>query len=151
MLASTRSISIKSVPTPITIPNPHPILPSIPHHRPHESSQLKSHNYQLTTHNCTWSRDHSSPQPSRSSLPPPMNTLSMKTSTSGGANVMQSIDIQSFSYQERSAVIPLLTNSFANCGGWVLERRTLSTTTVEFRLEIQLLAVLDLYAAILSA
>jgi hypothetical protein len=80
-----------------------------------------------------------------------MNTLSMKTSTSGGANVMQSIDIQSFSYQERSAVIPLLTNSFANCGGWVLERRTLSTTTVEFRLEIQLLAVLDLYAAILSA
>jgi hypothetical protein len=80
-----------------------------------------------------------------------MNTLSMKTSTSGGANVMQSIDIQSFSYQERSAVIPLLTNSFANCGGWVLERRTLSTTPVEFRLEIQLLAVLDLYAAILSA
>jgi hypothetical protein len=64
---------------------------------------------------------------------------------------MQSIDIQSFSYEERTAVLPLLTNSFADCGGWVLDRKTLSPTAIEFRLEIQLRSVLDLYAAILSA
>jgi hypothetical protein len=64
---------------------------------------------------------------------------------------MQSIDIQSFSYEERTAVLPLLTNSFADCGGWVLDRKTLSPTAIEFRIEIQLRSVLDLYAAILSA
>jgi hypothetical protein len=64
---------------------------------------------------------------------------------------MQSIDIQSFSYEERTAVLPTLTNSFADCGGWVLDRKTLSPTTIQFRIEIQLRAVLDLYAAILAA
>ncbi len=64
---------------------------------------------------------------------------------------MQSIDIQSFSYEERTAVLPLLTNSFADCGGWVLHRKTLSPTSIEFRLEIQLRSVLDLYVAILAA
>ena len=64
---------------------------------------------------------------------------------------MQSIDIQSFSYEERTAVLPLLTNSFADCGGWVLDRKTLSPTSIEFRLEIQLRSVLDLYVAILAA
>jgi hypothetical protein len=64
---------------------------------------------------------------------------------------MHSIDIQSFSYEERTAVLPLLTNSFADCGGWVLDRKTLSPTAIEFRLEIQLRSVLDLYVAILAA
>lgn len=63
---------------------------------------------------------------------------------------MQSIDLQTFCYEERAAVLPLLTNSFADCGGWVLDRKTLSPTTIQFRIEIQLRAVLDLYAAILA-
>ncbi len=64
---------------------------------------------------------------------------------------MQSIDIQSFSYEERAAVLPQLTLSFADCGGWVLDRKTLSPTTIQFRIEIQLRSVLDLYTAILAA
>ena len=64
---------------------------------------------------------------------------------------MQFLDIQSFSYEERASVLPLLTTSFADCGGWILERKTLSTTTVAFRIEIQLDAILDLYVAIISA
>jgi hypothetical protein len=64
---------------------------------------------------------------------------------------MQSIDIQSFSYDERTAVLPLLTSSFADCGGWVINRKTLSPTSIEFRIEIQLRSVLDLYVAILTA
>jgi hypothetical protein len=61
-----------------------------------------------------------------------------------------SIDIKTFSYEERAAVLPHLTSSFADCGGWVLDRKTLSPTTVQFRIEIQLRSVLDLYTAILS-
>jgi hypothetical protein len=64
---------------------------------------------------------------------------------------MQSLDIQSFSYEERASVLPLLTTSFADCGGWVIDRKTLSPTTVAFRIEIQLSGILDLYVAILSS
>ena len=64
---------------------------------------------------------------------------------------MRSIDIQSFSYEERVVVLPMLLSSFADCGGWVLERKTLSPTAMEFRLEIELRSVLNLYTAILSA
>jgi hypothetical protein len=64
---------------------------------------------------------------------------------------MQSLDIQSFSYEERSGLLPTLTTAFADCGGWVLDRRTLSPTTMEFRIEIQLRAVLDLYASIIAS
>jgi hypothetical protein len=64
---------------------------------------------------------------------------------------MQPLDIQGFSYEERQGLLPVLTSAFADCGGWVLDRKTLSPNTVEFRLEIQLRAVLDLYASIISA
>jgi hypothetical protein len=63
---------------------------------------------------------------------------------------MQSVDIQSFSYEERHSLLPILLSGFADCGGWLLDRKTLSPTTMEFRLEIQLRAVLDLYASIVS-
>jgi hypothetical protein len=64
---------------------------------------------------------------------------------------MQSLDIQGFSYEERHGLLPTLTSAFAECGGWVLDRRTLSPNSMEFRLEIQLRAILDLYASIVSS
>jgi hypothetical protein len=64
---------------------------------------------------------------------------------------MQSLDIQGFSYEERHGLLPTLTSAFADCGGWVLGRKTLSPSTMEFRLEIQLRAALDLYASIVSS
>jgi hypothetical protein len=63
---------------------------------------------------------------------------------------MQPLDIQGFSYEERQGLLPTLTSAFANCGGWVLDRKTLSPHTMEFRLEIQLRSVLDLYASIIG-
>ena len=63
---------------------------------------------------------------------------------------MESLDIQAFTYEQRRGLLPDLTAAFANCGGWLLERKTLSATNMEFRVEIQLGAVLDLYAAIIS-
>lgn len=64
---------------------------------------------------------------------------------------MQLLDIQSFSYEERHGLLPNLTSAFADCGGWVLCRRMLSPSTAEFRLEIQLRSIVDLYASIVSA
>jgi hypothetical protein len=64
---------------------------------------------------------------------------------------MHCLDLQSFSYEERQGVLPNLTCALADCGGWVLDRKTLSPTTLEFRFEIQLSSILDLYASILSA
>ena len=64
---------------------------------------------------------------------------------------MQSLDIQGFSYEERHGLLPTLTSAFADCGGWILDRKTLSPTTMEFRLEIQLRAVVDLYSSILAS
>lgn len=61
------------------------------------------------------------------------------------------LDIQGFSYEERQGLLPNLTSAFADCGGWVLCRKTLSARTVEFRIEIQLSAIVDLYASIVSS
>ena len=81
----------------------------------------------------------------------PMNTLAASFSKSRrNIDIMQSLDIQGFTYEERHGLLPELTTAFSNCGGWLLERKTLSPTNMEFRVEIQLLAVLDLYAAIIA-
>lgn len=64
---------------------------------------------------------------------------------------MQSLDIQSFSYEERHGLLPILASAFAECGGWILDRKTLSPSTIEFHIEIQLRAVVDLYASVLAS
>jgi hypothetical protein len=65
--------------------------------------------------------------------------------------LMQSLDIQGFSYEERHGFLPTLTSAFADCGGWILDRRTLSPSSMEFRIEIQLRAVIDLYSSIIGS
>lgn len=64
---------------------------------------------------------------------------------------MQSVEIQSFSYEERQGILSTLTTAFADCGGWVIDRKTMSPTAVEFQIEIQLRSVLDLYASLVSS
>lgn len=64
---------------------------------------------------------------------------------------MQTLEIQGFSYQERQAVLPGLTSGFAECGGWVLERKTLSPAMIVYRMEIQLGGIVELYAAMIAA
>jgi len=63
---------------------------------------------------------------------------------------MQSLDIHGFTYEERHGLLPLLTNAFSTCGGWLLERKTLSPSNMEFRLEIQLHAIQELYGAVIG-
>ena len=64
---------------------------------------------------------------------------------------MQAIDIQGFSYEDRHGLLPTLASAFADCGGWILDRKTLSPSTMEFRVEIQLRAVVELYSSIIAS
>lgn len=66
-------------------------------------------------------------------------------------NIMESLNIQAFTYEQRNGLLADLTTAFAGCGGWIVERKTISPSNVEFRVEIQLCAILDLYAAIIAA
>ena len=61
---------------------------------------------------------------------------------------MQAFHIQGFTYELRRSLLADLTTALGNCGGWILERKTLSPTNMEFSVEIQLRAILDLYAAL---
>jgi hypothetical protein len=81
-----------------------------------------------------------------------MNTPAQKgfSKRDGPSDTMQSLDIQGFTYEQRHDLLADLTMVFGSCGGWITDRKTLSPTNVEFRLEIQLRAILDLYAAIVS-
>jgi hypothetical protein len=63
---------------------------------------------------------------------------------------MESLDIQAFTYEQRGGLLPNLIAAFTNSGGWIVERKTLSPSNIEFRIEIQLRAILDLYAAVIS-
>jgi hypothetical protein len=80
-----------------------------------------------------------------------MNTLTATNPASEALLSMQSLDIQGFSYEERHGLLPTLTSAFADCGGWILDRKTLSPSTMEFSLEIQLRAVVDLYSSIIAS
>ena len=64
---------------------------------------------------------------------------------------MQSLEIQGYSYAERSGLLFSLTTELEQCGGWLLEHRLLSPTTIELRLEIELRSIVDLYAALIAA
>lgn len=64
---------------------------------------------------------------------------------------MESVDIQAFTYEPRHCLLPGLTAAFGICGGWILERKTLSPTNMGFVVEIQISAILDLYAAIVAS
>lgn len=64
---------------------------------------------------------------------------------------MQTHEFQGYSYQERQGLLPTLTSALTHCGGWVLDRKTTSASTMEFTLEIQLRAIVELYSALIAA
>ncbi len=64
---------------------------------------------------------------------------------------MQTLQIQGYSFEDRQGLLPMLTSTVAGCGGWILDRRMLSPTSMELRVEVELRAVLDLYAGMIAA
>jgi hypothetical protein len=59
--------------------------------------------------------------------------------------------IQGYSYEERQDLLPALVNAVTDCGGWVLNRKTVSSTTLEFQVEVELRSIIDLYAGLIAA
>jgi len=64
--------------------------------------------------------------------------------------VPQTFDLQGYCYTERETLLPKLGAAFTECGGWILERRIVSPTSLEYRVEIQLAGILELYAEIVA-
>lgn len=64
---------------------------------------------------------------------------------------MPTLDLQSFCYDDRDQVLPQLLAGLADCGGWIMDRRTLSSSIIEFRIEVQLRSIVDLYALIIAS
>lgn len=60
-------------------------------------------------------------------------------------------ELQGYSYQDRQGLLTTLTSAFTQSGGWVLERKTLSATTMEFRIEIQIQGIVELYASLVAS
>ncbi|NYF79274.1 hypothetical protein [Granulicella arctica] len=63
---------------------------------------------------------------------------------------MQSLDIHSFSYSDRSHTLLSLTDSLTDSGAWITDRSTISPSLTELRFEIQLHCVLNLYTALIT-
>lgn len=63
----------------------------------------------------------------------------------------ETLDLQGFSYQERSGVLPQLDLALAHCGGWITERRALSPNTIEISLEVHLHGIMGLYSVLIAS
>ncbi len=59
--------------------------------------------------------------------------------------------LQCLTYDERQNVLPALTDAIDRAGGWLLERRTVAAHALELRLELQVRALVDIYAALVSS
>jgi hypothetical protein len=65
-------------------------------------------------------------------------------------SALQTHELHGYSYQDRQGLLPNLTTAFTHCGGWVLERKTISASTMEFRIEIQLQGIVELYSSLVG-
>lgn len=60
------------------------------------------------------------------------------------------VELAAFTYNDRWGVLPDLNACLDECGGWVLEQKAGSATSMEFRIELQLDNILDLYGALMG-
>ncbi len=72
------------------------------------------------------------------------------THTAPAPAVEQTIQLQAYCYDDRIETLPEIMTALARRGGWVLDRRTVSSTAVEVTLQVQLDAVLELYGALME-
>jgi hypothetical protein len=64
---------------------------------------------------------------------------------------MRSYEIQSFTYERRSVLMPRLSSAVADSGAWLVERRTPAPERVELVFELRAAVVVDLYGAMAQA
>lgn len=61
------------------------------------------------------------------------------------------LEIRSFSYDDRAAILAALAQQMANSGCWLLDRKSLSLSQVEYYFELQLRSIFDLYSGLIVA
>jgi hypothetical protein len=59
--------------------------------------------------------------------------------------------LQCLTYDERATVLPAITDAVDRAGGWILDRRMLAAHALELRIEVQVRALVDVYAALVSS
>ena len=62
----------------------------------------------------------------------------------------QTFELYALCYHDRFELLPDLTATFVNSGGWVLERHTISAVAMEFLFELQLSGIVEVYGAFLE-
>lgn len=60
------------------------------------------------------------------------------------------VELKAFTYENRWGVLPELNECLNDSGGWVVERRAISATSMEFRVELRLECILELYGALMG-
>ena len=63
---------------------------------------------------------------------------------------ISTVELEGFTYSSSWGMLPDLTACLNECGGWVMERKTTSATTMEFRIEQRLESILDLYGSLMG-
>ena len=79
-----------------------------------------------------------------------MESLEVPVEATPWIRTTQLFEFNAYCYSDRVGILPRLTSAFTNSGGWVLERRTLSPTTMDFRFEIQLMGIVELYGQLVG-
>ena len=63
----------------------------------------------------------------------------------------RSLRLQSFTYEGRRVILPALADAMTHCGCWLLERKAVSLTQLDYIFELQQISVLDLYSELIGA
>ncbi len=63
---------------------------------------------------------------------------------------ISTVQLEGFTYNSSWGVLPDLTACLNDCGGWLTERKTTSATTMEFRIELRLESILELYGSLMG-
>ncbi len=64
---------------------------------------------------------------------------------------MPIVELRGHTFEDNREIVPVLLETMAACGCWLLEQRALSPTTTELSFEIQLRSVFELYSGLLSS
>ncbi len=64
---------------------------------------------------------------------------------------MPPIELRGHTYDEQRELVPELIETMNACGCWLLDQRTLSSTSTELKIELQLRSVFEFYSALLAA
>ncbi len=59
--------------------------------------------------------------------------------------------LQCLTYDERATILPSIADAVDRAGGWILDRRTIAAHALELRIEVQVRALVDVYAALVSS